>query len=258
MSVKIKISLLVIAKMIKFDDSKPNKETIGLLIGRQNNDYLIVDDIRISKKEGTAVHVEFKEEELIETTIEISKRNDDRVIVGWIHTHPNLTAFMSSTDINTQEIYQSLMDNAIAVVIDSVKFMKTMNIQDLDMKVFRIDNNKPISLEFEVFDNLQIGLSSYLKLDIKNLMQIQLEKLEDKSDLENNMYIDFEDEFKKMNMKNEYENLIKNKIIRRGSMRKNYAEDLIKSIQRKNEINTLITILVGIFIEIIIILSIFD
>ncbi|NDF28409.1 hypothetical protein EB159_02885, partial [archaeon] len=65
-------------------------------------------------------------------------------------------------------------------------------------------------------------------------------------------------EFKKMNMKNEYENLIKNKIIRRGSMRQNYAEDLIKSIQRKNEINTLITILVGIFIEIIIILSIFD
>ncbi len=72
--------------MIKFDDSKTNKETIGLLIGRQNNDYLIVDDIRISKKEGTAVHVEFKEEELIETTIEISKRSDDRVIVGWI-TH---------------------------------------------------------------------------------------------------------------------------------------------------------------------------
>ncbi len=131
------------------------------------------------------------------------------------HT-PNLTAFMSSTDINTQEIYQSLMDNAIAVVIDSVKFMKTMNIQDLDMKVFRIDNNKPISLEFEVFDNLQFGLSSYLKLDIKKLMQIQLEKLEDKNDLENNMYIDFEVEFKKMNMKNEYENLIRNKIIRRG------------------------------------------
>ena len=41
-------------------------------------------------------------------------------------------------------------------------------------------------------------------------------------------------------------------------MRKNYAEALIKSTQRKNEINTLITILVGIFIEIIIILSIFD
>ena len=40
-----------------------------------------------SAKEGTAVHVEFKEEELIETTIEISKRSDDRVIVGWIHTH---------------------------------------------------------------------------------------------------------------------------------------------------------------------------
>ena len=150
------------------------------------------------------------------------------------------------------------MDNAIAVVIDSVKFMKTMNIQDLDMKVFRIDNNKPISLEYEVFDNLQIGLSSYLKLDIKKLMQIQLEKLEDNNDIENNMFVNFEVEFKKMNMKNEYENLIKNKIIRRGSMRKNYAEDLIKSIQRKNEINTLITILVGIFIEIIIILSIFD
>jgi len=61
-----------------------------------------------------------------------------------------------------------------------------------------------------------------------------------------------------MNMKNEYENLVENKIIRRGSLKKNYAEDLIKSIQRKNEINTLITILVGIFIEIIIILLIFD
>ena len=54
MSVKIKISLLVIAKMIKFDNSKPNKETIGLLIGSQNNDYLIVDDIRISKRRDSS------------------------------------------------------------------------------------------------------------------------------------------------------------------------------------------------------------
>ena len=258
MSRKIKISLLVIAKMIKFDSSKPNKETIGLLIGRQNNNYLIVEDIRISQKEGTAVHVEFKEEELIQTTIEISKRSDDRVIVGWIHTHPNLTAFMSGTDISTQEIYQSLMDEAIAIVIDSVKFMKTMNIQDLDLKVFRIDKNKPVSLEYKVFDNLQIGLSSYLKLDIKDLMEINLENFEGVNDIEDNMLIDFEKEFKKMNMKNEYENLVKNKIIKRGNMKKNYAEDLIKSIQRKNEINTLITILVGIFIEIVIILLVFD
>ena len=68
------------------------------------------------------------------------------------------------------------------------------------MKVFRTDNNKPISLEYEVFDNLQIGLSSYLKLDIKDLMQIKLEKLEDNNDIENNMFVDFEVEFKKMNI----------------------------------------------------------
>jgi len=40
----------------------------------------------------------------------------DLVTLGWIHTHPTQTAFLSSVDLHTQCGYQMMMPEAIAVV----------------------------------------------------------------------------------------------------------------------------------------------
>ena len=36
--------------------------------------------------------------------------------LGWIHTHPSQSCFLSSLDLHTQAGYQALLDEAIAVV----------------------------------------------------------------------------------------------------------------------------------------------
>jgi len=41
---------------------------------------------------------------------------NDAITVGWIHTHPTQTAFLSSPDLHTQFGYQKLFAEAIAIV----------------------------------------------------------------------------------------------------------------------------------------------
>jgi len=37
--------------------------------------------------------------------------------LGWIHTHPTQTCFLSSVDVHTQVGYQTLLDEAVAIVM---------------------------------------------------------------------------------------------------------------------------------------------
>lgn len=160
---KIQISLSAMAEMLSFDFSHEGQETAGLLIGHEENDIVYIDQIRVGEQKGNPVHVEISMEELTNAAIEISSRNDNKVIVGWFHTHPGLTAFLSSTDVKTQSIYQSLMPNAIAIVIDGVKYQRSYNYEDLDFGVFRVINSKQTRLPFMITDSVDFGLKSFLE-----------------------------------------------------------------------------------------------
>lgn len=160
---KIQISLSAMAEMLSFDFSHEGQETAGLLIGHEESDTVYIDQIRVGEQKGNPVHVEISMEELTNAAIEISKRNDNKVIVGWFHTHPGLTAFLSSTDVKTQSIYQSLMPNAVAIVIDGIKYQKNYNYEDLDFGVFRVVNGKQIRLPFMIKDSVDFGLKSFLE-----------------------------------------------------------------------------------------------
>lgn len=37
--------------------------------------------------------------------------------LGWIHTHPTQTCFLSSVDVHTQCGYQTMLDEAVAIVM---------------------------------------------------------------------------------------------------------------------------------------------
>ena len=41
---------------------------------------------------------------------------DDLMVLGWIHTHPTQTCFMSSRDLHTHGGYQVMMPESIAIV----------------------------------------------------------------------------------------------------------------------------------------------
>lgn len=159
------ISASSMGEMIEFDLSQPGKETAGLLIGEMVGKDLYIDEIIIGAQVGNAVHVEINEEALIAATVEISEREDGKAIMGWFHTHPGMSSFMSPTDVATQRIYQALFPEAIAIVIDPIKFSETNNIEDLDFGVFRLFNGKSARMKYEVTNALEFALNSFLSSD---------------------------------------------------------------------------------------------
>lgn len=97
-------------------------ETCGILAGTLSPDdaCFSVTALIVPKQEGTTDTVQALAEE------EIFEAQDSRALypLGWIHTHPTQTCFLSSIDVHTQCGYQTMLDEAVAIVMaprDSTK-----------------------------------------------------------------------------------------------------------------------------------------
>jgi len=107
------------------------KEVMGLILGEtyKNNKKLfsIAKDVATSDLDASKVNVKFKSfRKLFEHLDQVSY---DYQIIGWYHSHPGHTCFMSTTDVDTQQRmfrhpYQC------AIVIDPINY---------DMKAFTLD-----------------------------------------------------------------------------------------------------------------------
>jgi STAM-binding protein len=90
-----------------------NQETCAVLCGKVDllGAFRITHAI-LPKQVGAADRVTTShEEELFNTQIEL-----DVLTLGWIHTHPTQTCFLSSVDLHTQYSYQVMMPEAVAIV----------------------------------------------------------------------------------------------------------------------------------------------
>ncbi|EMS20061.1 STAM-binding protein [Rhodotorula toruloides NP11] len=89
-----------------------NIETCGLLLGRLARDVFTVTHLLVPKQEGTSDTCTTMNEE------EVFEFQDRRglLTLGWIHTHPSQTIFLSSLDLHTHASYQVMLAEAIAVV----------------------------------------------------------------------------------------------------------------------------------------------
>jgi hypothetical protein len=80
---------------------------------------------------------------------ELGRRGTGEVIIGWWHTHPGLGAhFMSGTDIATQQRYQAFFPQAVAMVVDPLRFSESLDLEDLDLHIFTVENRKAKNLDF--------------------------------------------------------------------------------------------------------------
>lgn len=90
-----------------------NVETGGILAGVLSRNEFTITTIIIPKQEGCSDSFStLKEEEIFDYQIE-----HDLITLGWIHTHPSQSAFMSSIDLHTHCSYQILLPEAIAIVV---------------------------------------------------------------------------------------------------------------------------------------------
>ncbi|KAJ8022936.1 STAM-binding protein [Holothuria leucospilota] len=89
-----------------------NVEFCGILAGKLAQHAFTITHIVIPKQEGTSDSCTALNEEDMFDVMD----NNDLITLGWIHTHPSQTAFLSSIDLHTHCPYQIMLPEAIAIV----------------------------------------------------------------------------------------------------------------------------------------------
>ena len=95
------------------DNTRRNLETCAILAGQLRNGAFAITTLIVPKQEATSDSCSALAEE------EIFAAQDERDLfsLGWIHTHPTQSCFMSSIDLHTHCAYQTMMDEAVAIVM---------------------------------------------------------------------------------------------------------------------------------------------
>lgn len=93
-------------------NTRANLETCGILCGTLISNALFISKLVIPDQESTSDTCEtINEGELFDYV-----DGEDLMVLGWIHTHPTQTCFLSSRDVHTHCGYQVMMPESIAIV----------------------------------------------------------------------------------------------------------------------------------------------
>lgn len=87
-------------------------ETCGMLCGKLVKNAFFVTDLLVPHQESTPDSCSTTNEEEIFEYVDAR----DLFILGWIHTHPTQSCFMSSVDLHTHASYQIMLPEAVAIV----------------------------------------------------------------------------------------------------------------------------------------------
>ncbi len=94
------------------DNTRRNLETCGMLCGTLISNALFIQRVVIPEQKSTSDTCEtVNENSLFEYC-----SKEDLLLLGWIHTHPTQSCFMSSVDLQTHFGYQTMMKESIAIV----------------------------------------------------------------------------------------------------------------------------------------------
>lgn len=97
---------------IAADNTRRELEMCGVLCGTQVNNALFISHLIIPEQRCTSDTCETENESgMLNYCIE-----NQLLVIGWIHTHPTQTCFMSSRDLHTQAGYQVMMPESFAIV----------------------------------------------------------------------------------------------------------------------------------------------
>ncbi|XP_016480715.2 AMSH-like ubiquitin thioesterase 3 [Nicotiana tabacum] len=95
------------------ENTAKNLETCAVLAGSLRNRVFHITTLIVPKQESTSDSCStLNEEEIFEVQDKLSL-----FPLGWIHTHPSQTCFMSSVDLHTHYSYQIMLPEAIAIVM---------------------------------------------------------------------------------------------------------------------------------------------
>jgi STAM-binding protein len=94
-----------------------NLETCGMLCGTLISNALFISKVVVPEQESTSDTCDT----INEGAFFDYCASEDLMVLGWIHTHPTQTCFMSSRDLHTHCGYQVMMPESIAIVCAPTK-----------------------------------------------------------------------------------------------------------------------------------------
>lgn len=97
---------------IAHSNTQANLETCGVLCGTLISNALFISKLVIPDQQSTSDTCETINEDKLFEYVD----GEDLMVLGWIHTHPTQTCFMSSRDLHTHAGYQAMMPESIAIV----------------------------------------------------------------------------------------------------------------------------------------------
>lgn len=102
------------------ENTNRNIETCGILAGKLSQNVFTVTHVLIPKQRGTSDSCLTDNEE----EVFMFQDSNSLTTLGWIHTHPTQSAFLSSVDLHTHFSYQIMLAEAVAIVC-APKFQNT-------------------------------------------------------------------------------------------------------------------------------------
>lgn len=136
-------------------------EVIGLLIGRLENETMIIEDSTTGEFQAGPNHVTLPSSTIARIADDMLNGRIRGNIIGWYHSHTESGLVFSETDVQTQMKLQQFSSLITAMVIDA----KTG-----DVGYFRVDpqTGKPIRIpdgNLTVFEELAEAIASGLKTE---------------------------------------------------------------------------------------------
>lgn len=105
--------------LAEFNTSK-GVETCGILCGKLMRNEFTITHVIVPKQSGGPDYCNTENEE----ELFLIQDQHSLITLGWIHTHPTQTAFLSSVDLHTHCSYQMMLAESIAIVC-SPKYQET-------------------------------------------------------------------------------------------------------------------------------------
>lgn len=126
-------------KMLGHCSSMGNKklEALGFLLGDhyvyEGFSYTVVKEVVTSRLDSSAVSVRISDfKPMFAEMDRLERAGKEYVLVGWYHSHPGMTCFLSGTDVRTQKrMFRE--KHHVAVVVDPL---------NRELKVFKLDPEK--------------------------------------------------------------------------------------------------------------------
>jgi len=155
---------------IASSNSSAGLETLGTLGGRLSKNRLVITHLVIPKQKGSSDSCTM---EGLEEVWEVHDK-EDIIFLGWIHTHPAFSVYLSSVDMHNQYEWQHMLPEAVAIVCsikdDEIGFLTLSPAGMSEIGGCSLQNFHPHSKEPPLFEKAShVEVSPELKTIVKDL-----------------------------------------------------------------------------------------